>query len=76
MTPQINLNGPHILQLTNQKFVRAEPKNVQELVAMYQTKQLGMKKEKGNAAGNAGITNQPVKKLYSVGVHQVHTENL
>ena len=48
-------------------------KSVQELVAMYQIKQLGMK-EKGNAAGSSGITKNPPKKqkaktnMYSVSV--------
>ena len=46
---------------------------MQELVAMYQTKQLGMK-DKGNAAGSSGVTKQPPMKqktktnMYSVSV--------
>ena len=41
---------------------------MQELVAMYQIKQLGMK-QKGNAAGSSGITKNPPKKAKGKDTH-------
>ena len=40
-----------------QPIIAAELKTVQELVAMYHKKQLGMK-EKGSAAGSSGVGKQ------------------
>ena len=51
----------------------AEPKSVEELVAMYQKKQLGLKQTVG-VAGCSGVTKQSKKQkgktnMYSVGIN-------